>query len=104
MPGLQPMKKTRDWCFTINNYNATDILLLEQLGATCKYLIYGQEIADTGTPHLQGFLQFNYPTTFNRIKCLLNNKAHVEPRMGTVNQAIELLQKRRTIHRIWKIS
>jgi len=49
--------RSRDWCFTHNNYKATDEALLQQLDS--KYLIYGREVApETGTPHLQGYIYF----------------------------------------------
>jgi len=49
--------KSRDWCFTLNNYKAIDEAILRQLDS--KYLIYGYETApETGTPHLQGYVYF----------------------------------------------
>jgi len=53
------------WCFTLNNYSENDfleILNILEKKKKWKYLI-GKEIAPTtGTPHLQGFIQFDKPT------------------------------------------
>lgn len=45
---------SKSWTFTINNYTESDIRKLTDLEKT--YLIYGQEVGESGTPHLQGFL------------------------------------------------
>lgn len=81
----QPRKKSRgptsrNWCFTRNNYNDTDINYLQTL--TYKYLIYGKEIApETGTPHLQGFVIF--PSSRYRPA---NSLFHWEIARGTPDQ------------------
>jgi len=50
-------QRSRDWCFTVNNYKPADEALLQQLDS--KYLIYGREVApETGTEHLQGYVYF----------------------------------------------
>jgi len=54
--------RSRDWCFTLNNYKPTDEALLQQIDS--KYLIYGREEAPTtGTPHLQGYIYFKEAKT-----------------------------------------
>lgn len=49
----------KNWCFTLNNYTDRDKLKLEGLYSTqiVDYICYGEEIASTGTKHLQGYLQ-----------------------------------------------
>jgi len=53
-------KKFRNWVFTWNNYPENYKEILADLSA--KYLICGEEIAPTtGTPHLQGYMEFENP-------------------------------------------
>lgn len=47
------------YCFTVNNYTENQVLACDNAvgRAGIKYLCYGKEIAASGTPHLQGYLQ-----------------------------------------------
>jgi hypothetical protein len=46
------------WCFTLNNYTEEcEKTLLARL-APHKF-IYGHEVGESGTPHLQGYVEFN---------------------------------------------
>ena len=49
------------WCFTINNYNHNDIVLLSSLYPNeAEYICFQEEQGlETGTPHLQGVVKFN---------------------------------------------
>lgn len=47
----------RNYCFTYNNY-PTDLEPLNLIFAEyCTYCIYGREVGESGTPHLQGYFQ-----------------------------------------------
>lgn len=54
-------KRTREpqrkqFCFTYNNYTAEgEANLKKYLEANCKYAVYGHEVGESGTPHLQGY-------------------------------------------------
>lgn len=83
----------RKWCFTINNYNDEDIDTVTQLvlGGGVKY-IYGKEVGESGTPHLQGYLEFKNARSFSSIKKILP-KAHLEKAKGSTKQNYDYCSK-----------
>lgn len=82
-------KRSRGFCFTINNYTDKDIDDCMALG---DYCIIGKEIGEEGTPHLQGFCYFKQKCSFKKIKSLIP-RAHIEKQKGTLAQAIEYCMK-----------
>lgn len=83
-------KRCRAWCFTLNNYTEDDEKLLSTI--KCRYIIYGREVGDEGTPHLQGYVYFASQKTFARMKKLLP-RAHLEAAKGNPDQNIEYCSK-----------
>jgi len=77
-------------CYTINNFTEEDRDGLRAL--TCAYNIFGYERGDEGTPHLQGYVQFAQAKTLTAVKKVMP-RAHLEPRKGTVDQAVEYCKK-----------
>jgi len=88
------MSKHRSWCFTLNNYNEHEILQLQKwIESYCNYGIFGKEIApDTGTPHLQGYLQRKSPGTLSALK-RVSQRAHWEVAKGSADQNQEYCSK-----------
>jgi len=81
------MQRVKNFCFTRNNYSGT---VLED-NLDCKYIIYGKEVGASGTPHLQGFVQFNNVKTLaSAIACLPG--CHVEISRN-FEQSIEYCKK-----------
>ena len=72
-----PAKK---WCFTFNNYTEEDIVpivpIFDQL---CVFGIFGKEKGEQGTPHLQGYVEFEFKC---RPKSLWSDKVHWEKAKG----------------------
>ena len=52
----EPIKDTKDraYCFTLNNYTEEEYQSI--ISTKYDYIVVGQEIGETGTPHLQGFI------------------------------------------------
>jgi len=47
------------WCFTLNNYTIDDISSVSSIiEGNCRFGIVGVEVGESGTPHLQGYLEF----------------------------------------------
>jgi hypothetical protein len=67
------------WCFTLNNYTNNDIVRLTSLGESTdvQYIIFGKEIGDSGTPHLQGYIKFSSRKRVNGVKRAVG-ECHVE--------------------------
>lgn len=79
-----PEKKSRDFCFTLNNW--TDLEYTAILAIECRYLCVGKEVGASGTPHLQGYIYFDNPRSFRAIQKKLK-RCHLEPTAGTPQQA-----------------
>lgn len=69
------INKFRAYEFTWNNYTSEDVKYVEEL--ECKYLVYGKEVGEQGTPHLQGLIIFKYQKTFNAARKMFKNN-HIE--------------------------
>lgn len=91
----QPGKdvRSRAWCFTLNNYTSEEVALLRVLSDGCKYLIFGYEVGEKGTPHLQGYLYFKDAKSFSATKKFLPKRAHLEKARGTPEENKEYCSK-----------
>lgn len=85
------MSKSLGYCFTLNNYTPEDEWSI--VGISCQYLIYGREVGDSGTPHLQGFIQFPKPGKSLVAMKKLIPRAHFEVTKGNIDQNIEYCSK-----------
>lgn len=52
-------QRSKNFTFTHNNYPNTDL----QDALPCKYMLYGKECGDSGTPHLQGLVVMKSQTS-----------------------------------------
>lgn len=98
MPSQQRM---RNFVFTINNPSESDYAAFHTLDAS--YKIYGDEVGESGTPHMQGYVELNKQTAFSTIKKLLPG-AHIEKRRGTAQQAADYCKKDGAFTEVGEIS
>jgi len=76
-------KRSRGWCFTINNYTDDEYEAVTLWEAS--YLVVGKEVGDNLTPHLQGYVYYDNARTFASVK-KLNPRMHLEPAKGDAKQ------------------
>lgn len=81
---------SRYWMFTLNNYVPDEEAELAK--TECKYMLYGYEVGEQGTPHLQGYIVFECNKRMSALKKLLP-RAHWDLRRGTHEQAVEYCKK-----------
>ncbi len=86
--------KSRNWCWTLNNYTAMELVDIEAYFNTKHgmYLCYGKETGDNGTPHLQGYSHFTSPQAFSAVK-RMNNRVHLEMCKGNAEENIQYCSK-----------
>ncbi|ACQ78166.1 putative Rep protein [Circovirus-like genome CB-A] len=80
------MSRSRNWCFTYNNYDSSP-----RIQKCMKYLTYGYEVGESGTPHLQGFVIFKNAVA--KPSQYFKPAYHFEKARGTPQQALEYCQK-----------
>lgn len=84
-------KKYYSWCFTLNNYTVEEWEAVKEW--ECSYLIFGKEVGEEGTPHLQGYVSFASQKTLATLKKKFQARAHWEVARGTPKQASEYCEK-----------
>lgn len=83
---------SKHWCFTLNNYTVEEENYLRDEGANVEYLIFGKEIGDNGTPHLQGYVVFINRKRMTAVKKWLK-RAHWEIKRGSPLEASNYCRK-----------
>lgn len=78
------MAQSKRWCFTLNNWTKDEKDRL--LAWASQYLVVGEEVGESGTPHLQGFVIFLTNKRLTACKKLLE-RAHWEPARATSEEA-----------------
>lgn len=89
--------RSRTWVFTLNNYTDEEKAAVETLvdpPGFARYVCYGLERGEGGTPHLQGYIELESKRVLGSLKRLPGlSRAHFEPRRGTQEQAIDYCRK-----------
>ena len=93
LKAMSSSPRAKNWCFTLNNYTDESIENIQKLldDGHASYVIYGREVGESGTPHLQGFITFNGRKRATQVHPLLPG-AHVTVARN-VNASIEYCRK-----------
>lgn len=95
--------KSRYWVFTLNNYSRED---MERLNPTqdidiqsfVEGIVWQEEIGESGTPHLQGYVEFLQRRSIPQIKKYGGpwSRMHLEGRLGSALEAFDYCTKPRS--------
>ncbi len=84
------MAAYRNVCFTLNN--PEDMIMFDD--EEMVYLVYQEEISESGTYHFQGYCEFTNRPRLNKAKALLGgDRVAIFARKGTQKQAIDYCKK-----------
>lgn len=83
---IKEYKKSRKYVFTVNNWNEEQLKLIKgEFDVRGARYIIGKEVGKSGTPHLQGYVEFKNPIGFNTVQKIIN-KGHIETAKGTAEE------------------
>lgn len=91
------MSRAKYWCFTYNNYESDTSF--ESTVQDCHnrgdiiYAIFGREVGESGTPHLQGYIQFSKRMRLTQLRKLFGKRLHWERSRGTPDEATAYCKK-----------
>lgn len=90
----QPKRsQSRKWCFTLNNYTEDEYnSLFVYISTKNIQYVFGKEVGENGTPHIQGYLESKSPLLFTSMKKLLP-RAHWEKGKGSTEQNLDYCSK-----------
>lgn len=77
--------RARGWCYTANSYTPELETSLQKYKS--EYHVYTHEIGESGTPHLQGYIEFTSPKKFSTLRKRFHG-VHFEQRRGTKYDAM----------------
>lgn len=87
---MVPRIESKSWCFTLNNYTDDEVSKINNI--ECEYVIYGYEVGENGTPHLQGTICFKKKKAFNSVKLLISDRCHLE-KCNALDASIDYCKK-----------
>jgi hypothetical protein len=92
---IYQMTRVKRWAFTINNPTTDEIQHIKDLDqhADVTFIIAELENAETGTEHIQGYIEFKNRLRPNQAKNLISKRAHVEIAQADRNKNIQYCSK-----------
>lgn len=82
--------KSRDYCYTLNNWTQDEYD--RHIAFEAQYHVIGKEIGKEGTPHLQCYIYFTNPRSWNAVQKMMP-RCHIEPTKGTPKEASDYCKK-----------
>lgn len=86
-----PRIRARRWCYTLNNYTPDELAQLHREFDTGIHVV-GKEVGESGTPHLQGYVEFKNARGLSALK-RINSRIHWEKARGNRDQNVEYCSK-----------
>lgn len=84
---------SRNWCFTLNNYTNEEVADTKELN--CKFMSFQEEVGESGTPHLQGYVVFSSSHRLSKVSKLIP-RAHWTTMYSTPAKCIDYTTKEDT--------
>jgi len=88
------LPQSTKWCFTLNNYTPQEYAKFASLfnPTRFKYITFGKELGESGTPHLQGYLVLINKARLSTLRAICP-RSHWETAKGSHEQAARYCQK-----------
>jgi len=91
------MSQSKYWCYTLNNYTEEQFEAFKLVPS--HYHVFGREVGESGTPHLQGYIEFDKPIRMASVKSALGtDRVHLELRKAKAHQAAAYCKKDGIFH------
>lgn len=94
-PAHRPVA-SKKWVFTCNNYTDTEVNIIRNTIGSLGSYFFGYEVGEEGTPHLQGFVEFNKKC--RPLECIKSTRFHWEKMKGDINSNLQYCSK----ERVWE--
>lgn len=87
--------------FTLNNYTIDDISFLRKIEH--EYMVFGFEVGEKGTPHIQGYIEFLKKIKGKKLKEFCNKRISWKNRTGSAKYASLYCKKGEQTHEEWDL-
>ncbi len=92
LPKQKQISPSKRWCFTLNNYTDEEISSIVPIfKEKCKIAFFSKEVGESGTPHLQGYLEFKTKSRPSSVFSL--KRIHFEKSKGNCEENIAYCSK-----------
>lgn len=89
------MSKFRRFALTWNNYTEDTLDIVVNTGHS--YIIVGEEVGESGTPHYQIYVEYTHQRTFSSVIKAFKKKAHIEVAKADATKNREYCKKQKVL-------